>query len=216
MSTTKSPPCIWVGQPLHYVFLMVLSSLAWFAWAKLGKPFPIAFWVAIAVPVMHQVFTLLAWRLELRAAIVSNAIGFGGYLALFFSLFLGRFVAIALLAWLDRESLGLCLPLPSGFTSATVLPGLYARYSVALYFGMTRAAGADHFDAKYRNVPLVNQGIFRYTNNGMYVYAFLLFWAIALGFDSSAALVVAAFSHAYIWVHFFATEKPDMEYLYHK
>ena len=48
----------------------------------------------------------------------------------------------------------------------------------------------------------------------MYVYAFLLFWAIAVGFNSSAALAVAAFSHAYIWVHFYATEKPDMDYLF--
>ena len=48
----------------------------------------------------------------------------------------------------------------------------------------------------------------------MYVYAFLLFWMIAIGLDSSAALVVAAFTHAYIWVHFYATEKPDMDYLY--
>ena len=214
MSITKSPPGIWVGQPLHYVCLMVLSSLAWFAWAKLGKPFPFAFWIAIAIPVVHQVFVLLAWRLELRSAAISSAIGFGGYLAIFFSLFLGRFVAIAILAWLDRESLGLSIPLRTGLTLATVLPGLYAGYSVARYFGMTRAAGADHFDPKYRDMPLVNQGIFRYTNNGMYVYAFLLFWAIAVGFDSSAALVVAAFSHAYIWVHYFATEKPDMEYLY--
>ena len=48
----------------------------------------------------------------------------------------------------------------------------------------------------------------------MTVYAFLLFWAIAIGFNSAAALVVAAFSHAYIWVHYYATEKPDMDYRY--
>ena len=87
-------------------------------------------------------------------------------------------------------------------------------YSVSRYFGMMRAAGADHFDPRYRDLPLVKEGIFRFTNNGMYIYAFLLFWAIAVGFNSSAALAVAVFSHAYIWVHFFATEKPDMDYLY--
>ena len=31
---------------------------------------------------------------------------------------------------------------------------------------------------------------------------------------SSSALLVAAFSHVYIWIHYFATEKPDMQYLY--
>lgn len=48
----------------------------------------------------------------------------------------------------------------------------------------------------------------------MYVCAFLLFWALAVGFNSMAALVVTAFSHAYICVHFYATETPDMDFLY--
>ena len=50
----------------------------------------------------------------------------------------------------------------------------------------------------------------------MYTYAFLLFWALALGLASKGALVVAAFSHAYIWVHYHCTEKPDMESIYGK
>ena len=77
-----------------------------------------------------------------------------------------------------------------------------------------RAAGADHFYQRFRDMPLVAMGIFRFSNNGMYLYAFLLFWAVAVSFNSIAALVVAAFSHTYIWVHFFATEKPNMDYLY--
>lgn len=216
MPTQKSAPGIWVGQPLHYVCLMILSFLVWFAWAKLGKPFPIAFWIAIVIPIVHQVFVLLAWRLELRSRAISNSIGFGGYLAIFFVLFFGRFVAIAVLAWLDRGSLALARPLQIILTTLAVLPGIYAGYSVVRFFGLKRAAGADHFDPQYRDMPLVNKGIFRFTNNGMYRYAFLIFWAIALGFNSSAALTVAAFSHAYIWVHFYTTEKPDMDYLYGK
>ena len=99
-------------------------------------------------------------------------------------------------------------------TVLLALPGLYAMYSVHRYFGMARASGADHFDPRYRVMPMVSEGIFRYTSNGMSLYAFLLFWAIAVGFNSSAAIAVAAFSHAYIWVHFYATEKPDMDFLY--
>ena len=76
--------------------------------------------------------------------------------------------------------------------------GIYAMYCVLRYFGLKRAAGADHFDPRYRDMSFVRQGIFRFTSSGMYVYAFLLFWAIAVGFDSSAALAVAAFSHVYI------------------
>ena len=121
---------------------------------------------------------------------------------------------LAVLAWLDRGSLSLGPVTQAILTAAVAIPGIYAMYSVQRYFGMARAAGGDHFDERYRAMPFVREGIFRFTENGMYVYAFLLFWAIAIGFNSVAALYVAAFSHAYIWVHFFSTEKPDMDFLY--
>ena len=82
---------------------------------------------------------------------------------------------------MDRGSLQLPIPAQAIVTIALVLPGVYAMYSVKRYFGMARAAGADHFDSRYGNMPLVKEGIFRFTSNGMYIYAFLLFWAIAFG-----------------------------------
>jgi len=48
----------------------------------------------------------------------------------------------------------------------------------------------------------------------MYTFGFLMFWAIAFAFDSEAGLLTSAFVHTYIWVHYFATEKPDMDFLY--
>jgi protein-S-isoprenylcysteine O-methyltransferase Ste14 len=141
-------------------------------------------------------------------------IGFRGYLVGFFLLFTGRFLSLIAIAWLDRGSLGLQL-LPQILLSVILsLLGVYAMYSVIRYFGFERAAGADHFDPKYRTLPLVKEGIYRFTNNGMYLFAFLLFWAVALAFNSTAGMIAAAFSHAYIWIHFYATEKPDMAFLY--
>ena len=140
--------------------------------------------------------------------------GFRGYVACFFLLFGGRFLSLFALAWMDHGSLHLQILPRAVVTGILTVLGVYAMYSVMRFFGMARAAGADHFDPRYRTMPLVSEGIFRFTSNGMYLYAFLLFWAIAVGFNSSAALTVAAFSHAYIWVHFYATEKPDMDFLY--
>ena len=48
----------------------------------------------------------------------------------------------------------------------------------------------------------------------MYWFAFLTLWVIAVAGASWAGLVVAAFSHAYIWVHYFCTERPDMKLIY--
>jgi len=214
MKKARSSIGIWVGQPLHFTCLVVLLILAYLAWMNIGAPLPILFWCAIAIPVLHQTFVWLAWRLELQSAAVSKAVGLNGYVAIFFVFFVCRFISLLALAWVDRGSLGFNNSLAMLLTMFLALPGIYAIYSVKRYFGMVRAAGADHFDVKYRDMPLVKGGIFRFTSNGMYLYAFLLFWAISIGFNSSASLVAAAFSHAYIWVHFYATEKPDMEFLY--
>ncbi len=208
------PPSIWAGQGLHAVCLLALLAAISAIWIFLREPVPILFWSAVLFPIMHQVFVWVAWRLELRSSVTSRKIGFRGYLILFFLLFGGRFVSLIVLAWADHGSLGLAAIPQAGITGVLAVFGIYAIYSVSRYFGLARAAGADHFDKRYRTMPFVTKGIFRFTSNGMYLYAFLLFWAIATGFNSSAALAVAAFSHAYIWVHFYSTEKPDMASIY--
>jgi hypothetical protein len=214
IKNSRALSLIWVGQPMHFISLTGLIVITAMAWSYMGRPFPIAFWTAVALPIVHQVFVWLAWRLELRCAGTSGSLGFHGYLVVFFVLFFARFLSLGFLAWVDRGSMNLSPITTIILTVLFCLPGLYAGYSVGRYFGMARAAGADHFDSYYRDLPLVKEGIFRFTKNGMYLYAFLLFWAIAIGFNSTAALAVAVFSHVYIWVHYFATEKPDMVYLY--
>ena len=90
-----------------------------------------------------------------------------------------------------------------------------AFYSVLKYFTLERAFGIDHFDKNY-NDPFVKKGIFRYTNNGMYIYGLMIFYLPGLLFLSKPALVVALFNHIYIWVHYFCTERPDMKLIYGK
>ena len=209
-----TPPSLWSGQALHFACLACLLALAWLSWDGIGQPQTPTFWVATALPVCHQLYVWIAWRLELSSGVITRAIGFRAYLAVFFTLFAGRFLSLAALAWMDRGSLETPTAAQAIVTTALTLPGLYAMYSVYRYFGFRRAAGADHFFPRYQAEPLVAGGIFRFTNNGMYIFAFLLFWAIAVGLDSLAALIVVAFSHAYIWVHFFCVEKPDMDFLY--
>ena len=48
----------------------------------------------------------------------------------------------------------------------------------------------------------------------MYTFGFLLIWIPGLWFASTAALFAAMFNHLYIWVHYFATERPDMQRIY--
>ncbi len=209
-----TPPGFWKGQKLHGFCLLLLLIVLACGWVYSGKPYPAYFWVAALIPIIHQLFIWVVWRRRLASSETVSSDAFRLYLILFFLLFGSRFISLFALAWMDAGSLQLSSVNQILLSAILLLPGLYAAYSVARYFGMARAAGADHFDPRYRDMPFVKAGIFRYTSNGMYLYAFLLFWALAIGLNSSAALLVAAFSHAYIWVHFFATEKPDIEFIY--
>jgi len=42
-----------------------------------------------------------------------------------------------------------------------LFPVIYTGWSIGKYFGIPRALGGDHFRQKYREVPLVNEGIFK-------------------------------------------------------
>jgi hypothetical protein len=223
MEPGTSKLSFWTGQPLHaagLALLLLFSGGAWAAIAPLtGEFLGIGsdkwFWGAIAVPVVHQTYVWICWRLELlHSRAVSRTVGFTGYEAGFFVLIAGRLVPFVPLAWANRDSLNLPLPARLILGALLLVLSAYAMYSVARYFGMSRAAGADHFDERYRTMPLVSEGIFRWTSNGMYGVAFLGPWGLALLLGSAGALIAAAFGHAYIWLHFCATERPDMNFIY--
>ena len=175
------------------------------------------FIVALAIPIVHQIYVWLIWRGELCFGAVSGKLGRAGFLiyrAVFMVLLLSRPLTLTLLAISDHGTLEIPLAVRVLAPLVLAIPAIYTLYSVARYFGITRAVGIDHFDPSYRELPMVTDGIFRFTGNAMYSFAFLLFWAIAIAGASRAALIVAMFSHLYIWVHYICTERPDMRLIY--
>ncbi len=208
-------PSLWSGQWFHFMALAVLLISIWYLWDKIGRPFPFLFWLTISFAIVHQVFVWIAWRFELKSQTISKNIGFKTYLIIFFILFIGRFIALLLLIQVDYGSLLLDNPIRIILSVIILIPAVYTLYSVKKYFGLKRAAGADHFEKIYQKMPLIKKGMFKYSSNSMYVFGFLIFWGLAIAFASKAALLASAFSHAYIWVHYYATEKPDMDYLYY-
>jgi len=186
-----------------------------------GRVFDISsaiwFYTALAVPVLHQVYVWLAWRSQLHHTFITRKWGDKGfiYYCIGFSILIGsRLLFIIVLAWANRGTLPMskmiAWPLASGF----FLLAVYLGYSVHRYFGHKRAYGIDHFDESFRKKPFVRKGIFRWSGNAMYTFGFLILWAPGLLFLSKAALLVAAFSHAYIWVHYYCTELPDIKRIY--
>lgn len=183
-----------------------ISTTAWFR-------------IAIAIPIFHQVYVWIIWRLELYNSTFTSRYGvqraFKIYSAGFSLLFVCRMISIIILAMSNQGSLSVN-PLYTYLIAALITPVIiYLFYSVIRYFTFERAFGIDHFDKNY-NQPYVKEGIFRYTDNGMYVYGILVLYLPGLLLFSKTALIVALFNHLYIWVHYYCTERSDMKVIYGK
>jgi len=175
------------------------------------------FWWSIAFPVIHQVWVVVCWRLELHHQWLSRTLGKGGfriYAAGFAVFSAGRIYTVVALSIANQGTLPVDQRLLNSGALVIAIPTIYLFYSVARYFGFRRALGADHFDRSYRDKPLVRKGIFRFNRNSMYTFGFGLIWLPGLLWASQAGLLSAAFSHLYIWVHYFCTELPDMRRIY--
>ena len=173
--------------------------------------------LAVAIAIAHQVLVWFCWRTQLHWSLLTRLLGDTGftvYAVLFSILGIARVAVVFILAIANRNTAPVDLAVLRILALLTAIPAVYLFYSVRRYFGFKRAFGADHFDPSYRAVPFVRKGIFRFTNNGMYTFGFFLLWVPGLWYGSIAALAVALFNHLYIWVHYYATELPDIKRIY--
>ena len=177
--------------------LIGLSALSWFM-------------IAMSIPLIHQAYVWICWRSELCWKSITNTIGFKGYVILFFILIISRLSAIVL-CFVDYGS----LYTPGWFAWILAIiifiPGAYTMYSIKKYFGFLRAAGADHFDSKYRDIPFEKRGIFKWAPNAMYVFGIGIPFAFAIATGSQSMFIVAIYTYISIWLHYFCTEKEDFK-----
>jgi len=177
-------------------------------------------WLVLAIlsPILHQIYVLICWRLELIHKSITKTFGDSGfklYKVGFAILILARPVTITLLAFANADTLDIHPTLAYSIAAILFIPSAYLAYSVKTYFGIDRAFGIDHFHPeRLKDMPFVKGGIFKYTSNGMYVYGFMALYIPGLLLLSKAALLAAVFNHIYIWVHYWFTEQPDMEVIY--
>ena len=171
------------------------------------------FIIAMSIPLIHQTYVWICWRSELCWNSISNTIGFKGYVILFFILIISRLSAVVL-CFIDYGSLYKPGLLAWILGLIIFIPGAYTMYSVKKYFGFLRAAGADHFDTKYKDLPFENRGIFKWTPNAMYVFAIGIPFSFAVATGSQSMFVVAIYTYISIWLHYFCTEKEDFKVIY--
>ena len=153
--------------------------------------------IVLVLPILHQVFVVIVWRLEYYQQAISKKFGETGfkiYGFLFMIFLIGRPLTITFLAISNQESFDLLWSWRWALTIILGLPFIYLVYSLKKYFGIPRALGEDHFKPEvYRNSKLIKKGIFKYTNNGMYFYGFLGLYLPGILLASKAALAAAVF-----------------------
>ena len=184
----------------NYNTFFGISALKWFL-------------IAMSIPLIHQVYVWLCWRSELCWKSISNTIGFKVYVIIFFVLIISRLSAVVL-CFVDYGSLYVPGWFAWSLSIIIFIPGVYTMYSVKKYFGFLRAAGADHFESKYRDMPFERRGIFKWTPNAMYVFAIGIPFSFAVATGSKSMFIIAIYTYISIWLHYFCTEKEDFKVIY--
>jgi hypothetical protein len=176
------------------------------------------FWISVVIAILHQIYVVILWRAELYYQLLTKWFGASGFFVWglgFIVLLLARPVSITGLAIANQGTADIPDWLGISLSIICMILLFYLGYSVLKYFGIKRAMGLDHFQPQvYKSLPMVKDGIFRWSSNSMYIFGFLLLWTPGLIFHSRTALLSALFSHLYIWVHYYFTEYPDMQFIY--
>ena len=214
---TLKPPAPFIRQPTH---LAALTGLFLLLARYLQQQEAGLMWGALALltAAVHQGLVAGVWRYTLFTPLpgakrLKRRIR---CFAVFFALFLASRLAMTVAAslWTGGKLL-----LPKSLRWAAmgliILLAGWTYYSVIRYFGMFRALGADHFVPAYRQKPFVAKGVFRYTSNAMYTFGTLVFLLPGLWLQSRGGLAVGLYHYLAIWIHYWATEKPDIAMIYH-
>lgn len=171
---------------------------------------------AVLSSLVHQLWVAFFWRVQLHSDLFRGAetAVFAAYRIGFVVLSLFRIAFIIQLSYLDRGSLVLASTLKIGIAAILFALSVYGMYSVIRYFGLNRAFGSDHFFPEVRSQGLVRSGVFRFTSNGMYSVTVLFIYIVPVLFQSEVGLGIALFHHVHLWIHYFCTERIDLDTIY--
>jgi hypothetical protein len=196
--------CLWGIPSTQLGSVLGISTKVWMA-------------LAVTIPIVHQIYVWLTWRLELHYQTLSRLFGshaFSAYGSIFMFLLVARLIVLFPLAIANQGTISIDRRLLFILAVLSLTLAGWVLVSILKHFSIKRAMGIDHFDPRYRNGELVKEGAFKYFPNAMYSLGLLILWVPGWVFASKAAILAAGFAHAYVWLHYFTTERPDMKMIY--
>lgn len=216
----STPSQIIEGQPQHAMIAVLLAAGACGLMQRsetaptlLGLTATGWAWWGVALAIVHQIIVAIVFRLQLHKNLMTRLFGARDmhvWAVIFMPLLAIRPLMVIMTGWADSVPLTEYRSAEIVLGLALLAPAIWGMHSTIFHFTLPRALGGDHFRDAYLAMPMVDKGIFKYTSNGMYGVVFSGLWGIALLFGSWNALVLALFQHAYIWVHMYTTEGPDL------
>jgi len=213
------------GQLIHLVsygalLTICLITVDWKAlsqqslWGIQGR---LIFILSLAMAPLHHFYVWYVWRSELcyhRISPLFKGKGFRVYGVGFAVIALVRVLSVLLVGVADDSSIKMHWVLTWIDGPLMAALALYAVYSTHRYFGYERAIGGDHFFDKYKEMPFVRKGIFRYSSNSMYMFGLMLILLPGIWCSSEAALILGVYHYIAGWIHYFCTERPDINVIY--
>ncbi len=174
-------------------------------------------WIGIIAAIIHQLYVMVIWRVQLETQWLTvnlPRLGYLAYLIDYTIMLAARLGAIVLAAAANRGSI--FIPDDARWATAFILaiPFIWLIHSVVKYYSYKRIAGADHFEPAYRDTSWTRKGIFQYVPRAVYVFGPLGFYIPGIVLTSPASLLLALFNHIYIWIHYYCTELPDIKRIY--
>ena len=203
--------------------LLLWASLSLVDWNSLerqslwGTSGTDLFAISILMALLHHFYVWFVWRSELCYRSISSLLGRNGFRVYsigFAVIGIVRVLSVLLVGIVDYQSLHIHGPILWTIVAVFAVPMLYTFYSILRFFGYERAVGGDHFFHKYREMPFVRKGIFRFTSNAMYAFGLLILPLIGLICESESALTLGVFHYLTGWAHYYCTEKPDIQVIY--
>lgn len=218
---------VFKNQVYHLIIYILFGSLLYLATIKFpegqGSSLGLTTFELIAISWIlagiHQFWIAFFWRTEFYLGLISRWMGDKGFLIYrigFVVFALSRLLLVIPISISSAHTLFISPWISMSFILIPTPFILWGIYSVVFYFGLTRAFGADHFDPSYRNKTLEIRGIFKYIPNSMYTIILLVLYQPGLFFNSKLGIIAAFIHHAFVWTHYFCTEKPDIKEIYGK
>ncbi len=175
------------------------------------------FWIGVLTAILHQVYVMLIWRIQLETrwlTINLPRLGFTAYLIDYTWMLAARTGAIVLVAIANQDNI--YIPDFFKWTGSIILAVVFLGliYSIASSSNYKDLVGVTFFEVNDHGSYKAEKQVYSLVPVTFYFLGSLGFYVPGILFSSPASLLLAFFNHLYICIHYYCTEVPSLKRIY--